>query len=75
MKKDVEITIRIPADLVEQIESLFDSVALQATEWVPKDRSYETFLLQAIKTEIWGLHDYEADLTSNSKRKAATPLF
>ena len=73
MTKDMEITIKIPADLVEQIESLFNSVALQVKGWVPKDRSYETFLLQAIETEIWGLQDYEADLTRNSRRKAARP--
>ena len=66
MTKDMQIAIRIPDDLVEQIESLFDSVALQATGWVSRDRWYETFLPQAIVTEIWGLQDYEADLTGNS---------
>lgn len=66
MTKDMEIAIKIPADLVEQIERLFDSVALQATEWVPRDRSYEAFLFRAIETEIWDLQDYEADLTGNS---------
>jgi len=76
MSKDVEIAVKIPAGLVEQIDYLFDSKALQATGWVPKNRSYEAFLLQAIETEIWGLQDYEASLIERvvSKQRSREKL-
>lgn len=55
MTKDVEITVKIPAELVEEIDSALNSKALRAMGWIPENGSYEAFLLQAIRTELYSL--------------------
>lgn len=55
MTKDVEITLKIPAELVEEIDNALNSKALRAMGYVRENGSYQAFLLQAIRSELYSL--------------------
>jgi hypothetical protein len=57
MTEETEITIKIPAEWVEEIHNLFNNKELQSAEFLPEPRTIEAFIYQAIKNEVIDLND------------------
>jgi len=57
MTEEIEITIKIPVEWVEEINDLFNNKALQFEGFLPKFRTVEAFVYQAIQNEMHDLND------------------
>ena len=55
MKRDIEVTIKIPAEWIKEINSLLNNEKLE--EWFPESKSYESFIMQAVLNEMHDLND------------------
>ena len=55
MKRDIEVTIKIPAEWIKEINSLLNNEELE--EWFPESKSYESFIMQAVLNEMHDLND------------------
>lgn len=57
MSEEIEITIKIPAEWVEEINDLFNNKTLQFEGFLPEPRTVEAFVYQAIQNEMCDLND------------------
>jgi hypothetical protein len=56
MRENLEITIRIPVEWVQEINDLFKNKELKLQDFLPKPRSIEAFVYQAIQNEMHDLN-------------------
>jgi len=57
MTEEIEITIKIPAEWVEEINDLFNNKTLQFSRFLPEPRTVEAFVYQAIQNEMCDLSE------------------
>ena len=57
MTEEIEITVKIPVEWIEEIHDLFNNKKLQSEVFLPESRTVEAFVYQAIKNEMCDLNE------------------